>query len=182
MHADGLVHEGVQICVDGVRHRISFKDMTGKVVMVYGQTEITKDLMDGRASIGAPTIYAAHDVRPHEVSSGKPRVSYRTDSKVHVKPRFRLREENTACETDQALMRDEENRREGKACGGMLGIETRTYRRCKITDDGFRDAIKPQRDGPTAQTVLRETYRHAEEQPRRRIAAARVHGNKLPAA
>jgi len=57
MHADGLVHEGVQICVDGVRHRISFKEMTGKAVMVYGQTEITKDLMDGRAAVGAPTIY-----------------------------------------------------------------------------------------------------------------------------
>jgi p-hydroxybenzoate 3-monooxygenase len=83
MHADGLVHEGVQICVDGVRHRISFKDMTGKVVMVYGQTEITKDLMDGRASIGAPTIYAAHDVRPHDIASGKPRVSYRAGSKAH---------------------------------------------------------------------------------------------------
>ena len=61
---DGLVHDGVQICVDGVRHRISFKEMTGKSVMVYGQTEITKDLMDGRAAVGAPTIYAAYDVSP----------------------------------------------------------------------------------------------------------------------
>src|ERR1700722_4912464 len=55
LHADGLVHEGVQICVDGVRHRISFKEMTGKAVMVYGQTEITRDLMGGRAAVGAPT-------------------------------------------------------------------------------------------------------------------------------
>jgi len=83
MHADGLVHEGVQICVDGVRHRISFKDMTGKVVMVYGQTEITKDLMDGRAAIGAPTIYSAHDVCLHGLSEGRPRVSYRNGSAVH---------------------------------------------------------------------------------------------------
>jgi len=59
MHADGLVHEGVQICVDGVRHRISFTEMTGKAAMVYGQTEITKDLMDGRAAIGA----AAHQIQ-----------------------------------------------------------------------------------------------------------------------
>src|ERR1700735_1051396 len=75
MHADGLVHEGVQICVDGHRRRISFKEMTGKVVMVYGQTEITKDLMDGRASVGAPIIYSAHDVSLHEISGSKPRVS-----------------------------------------------------------------------------------------------------------
>ena len=78
MHADGLVHEGVQICVDGVRHRISFKEMTGKVVMVYGQTEITKDLMDGRAAAGAPTIYSAHEVALHDYSTDKPRVTYRS--------------------------------------------------------------------------------------------------------
>jgi p-hydroxybenzoate 3-monooxygenase len=83
MHADGLVHEGVQICVDGVRHRISFKEMTGKVVMVYGQTEITKDLMDGRAAVGAPTIYSAHDVGLHDISSEKPRVSYFAGGKAH---------------------------------------------------------------------------------------------------
>ena len=72
MHEDGLVHEGVQICVDGVRHRISFKEMTGKAVMVYGQTEITKDLMDGRAAVGAPTIYAAYDVALHGIFGDKP--------------------------------------------------------------------------------------------------------------
>jgi p-hydroxybenzoate 3-monooxygenase len=83
MHADGLVHEGVQICVDGVRHRISFKEITGKTVMVYGQTEITKDLMDGRAAAGAPTVYAAQDVALHDVFTDKPRVSYRADGRAH---------------------------------------------------------------------------------------------------
>jgi p-hydroxybenzoate 3-monooxygenase len=79
MHADGLVHDGVQICVDGVRHRLSFKEMTGKAVMVYGQTEITKDLMDGRALAGAPTIYSAHDVELHGIFDGQPRVTFRSD-------------------------------------------------------------------------------------------------------
>jgi p-hydroxybenzoate 3-monooxygenase len=83
MHADGLVHEGVQICVDGVRHRISFKEMTGETVMVYGQTEITKDLMDGRLAAGAPTVYAAQDVALHDIFTDKPRVSYRADGKAH---------------------------------------------------------------------------------------------------
>jgi p-hydroxybenzoate 3-monooxygenase len=82
MHEDGLVHEGVQICVDGVRHRISFKEMTGKTVMVYGQTEITKDLMDGRATAGVLTVYGAHDVTPHDVFGDTPRVSYRAERKV----------------------------------------------------------------------------------------------------
>jgi p-hydroxybenzoate 3-monooxygenase len=83
MHEEGLVHAGVQICVDGVRHRISFKEMTGKTVMVYGQTEITKDLMDGRAAAGATTIYAAQDVALHDIFAEKPRVTYRADGEPH---------------------------------------------------------------------------------------------------
>src|SRR6202034_1868951 len=82
MHADGLMHEGVQICVDGVRHRISFKEMTGKSVMVYGQTEITKDLMDGRAAVGALTIYAAYDVALHGILGDRPHVTYRAGGRT----------------------------------------------------------------------------------------------------
>jgi p-hydroxybenzoate 3-monooxygenase len=83
MHADGLVHEGVQICVDGTRHRLSFKELTGKTVMVYGQTEITKDLMDGRAAVGTQTVYSAQDVSVHDFSSGTPRVTYRAGGRTH---------------------------------------------------------------------------------------------------
>ena len=83
MHEDGLIHDGVQMCVDGVRHRLSFKDLTGKSVMVYGQTEITKDLMDGRAAVGAPSVYSAHDVRLHDIFGDKPRVTYHADGASH---------------------------------------------------------------------------------------------------
>jgi p-hydroxybenzoate 3-monooxygenase len=83
MHGEGLVHDGTQICVEGVRHRIDFKELTGKTVMVYGQTEITKDLMDGRAAAGAPTVYAAYDVALHDIFGAHPRVTYRADGKEH---------------------------------------------------------------------------------------------------
>ena len=83
MHADGLVHEGVQICVDGKRHRLSFKELTGNTVMVYGQTEITRDLMDGRETVGAETVYSAEDVSLHDFSGARPRVSYRAGGKTH---------------------------------------------------------------------------------------------------
>jgi len=79
MHAEGLVHDGTQICVEGVRHRVDFKRLTGKTVMVYGQTEITKDLMDGRAAAGAPTLYAAYDVALHDIAGVRPRVTFRKD-------------------------------------------------------------------------------------------------------
>jgi p-hydroxybenzoate 3-monooxygenase len=81
MHADGLIHEGVQICVDGERHRLSFKELTGNTVMVYGQTEITKDLMDGRADAAARTIYSAQEVQLHDISGAQPRVTYRVGGK-----------------------------------------------------------------------------------------------------
>jgi len=83
MHREGLVHDGTQICVNGVRHRIDFKELTGKTVMVYGQTEVTKDLMDGRAASGQPTVYAAYDVALHDFATDHPRVTYRADGKDH---------------------------------------------------------------------------------------------------
>jgi p-hydroxybenzoate 3-monooxygenase len=83
MHRDGLEHGGTQICVEGVRHRVDFKELTGKTVMVYGQTEITKDLMDGRAAAGAPMVYAAYDVALHDIFGNRPRVTYRADGKSH---------------------------------------------------------------------------------------------------
>ena len=83
MHADGLVHEGVQICVDGKRHRLSLKELTGNTVMVYGQTEITRDLMDGRETVGAETVYSAEDVSLHDFSGDRPRVSYRAGGTTH---------------------------------------------------------------------------------------------------
>jgi p-hydroxybenzoate 3-monooxygenase len=83
LHREGLVHDGTQICVEGTRHRIDFKALTGKSVTVYGQTEVTKDLMDGRAVAGLPTVYAAYDVALHDFSTDHPRVTYRVDGKEH---------------------------------------------------------------------------------------------------
>jgi p-hydroxybenzoate 3-monooxygenase len=81
MHRDGLVHDGTQICVEGVRHRIDFKELTGRSVMVYGQTEITRDLMEARAAAGAEMVYAAYDVALHDIFSNRPRVTWRADGR-----------------------------------------------------------------------------------------------------
>ena len=46
MHREGLIHNGIEIAFGGSRHRIDFKELTGgKSVMIYGQTEVTRDLM-----------------------------------------------------------------------------------------------------------------------------------------
>jgi p-hydroxybenzoate 3-monooxygenase len=83
LHAEGLVHDGVEIGFRGRRHRIDLKTLTGKAVTVYGQTEITRDLMDARVSCGAPSVYEAEDVALHEIGSASPRVTYRHQGVEH---------------------------------------------------------------------------------------------------
>jgi p-hydroxybenzoate 3-monooxygenase len=77
MHREALIHDGTQLCVDGMRHRIDFRALTGQAVTVYGQTEITKDLMDARAASGQPTVYEAEGVSLHDFDGPRPRVRYR---------------------------------------------------------------------------------------------------------
>lgn len=63
MQAEGLVHDGFALAVDGVRHRIDLRALTGgRTVLVYGQTEVTRDLMTARAAADLPTLYEAADV------------------------------------------------------------------------------------------------------------------------
>jgi len=83
MHAEGLVHDGTELCFGGQRHRIDFKQLTGKTVMVYGQTEVTHDLMDARAAAGLTTVYEALDVSLHDLDGKQPRVRYRKDGVEH---------------------------------------------------------------------------------------------------
>lgn len=82
MHREGLVHDGIELSIRGARHRIDFKDLTGKSVMVYGQTEMTRDLMDARAAAGAPSIYEAHDVMPSNHDDAQPIVRYIKDGEA----------------------------------------------------------------------------------------------------
>lgn len=79
LHAEGLLHHGVELSFDGDRHRIDFNALIGRHVMVYGQTEVTRDLMAVRQ---ATTIYEAEDVELHDFD-GKPWVTYRKDGVTH---------------------------------------------------------------------------------------------------
>jgi p-hydroxybenzoate 3-monooxygenase len=77
LRREGLIHEGVEISHGGERRRIDFRALTGKGVTIYGQTEITRDLMEGRAASGAPTRYEAESVSLEDIDSDRPRVRYR---------------------------------------------------------------------------------------------------------
>jgi len=77
LHAEGLVHGGIDIAWAGQRHRVDLHGLTGKSVVVYGQTEVTKDLMDARKASGALSVYEAEDVSLHGFDGAQPAVRYR---------------------------------------------------------------------------------------------------------
>lgn len=84
MHREGLVHGGFDLLFKGERHRIDMNRLTGgKNVMVYGQTEVTHDLMDARAAAGLTTVYEASNVAVHDFDSDHPRVTYEKDGQQH---------------------------------------------------------------------------------------------------
>jgi p-hydroxybenzoate 3-monooxygenase len=78
LHAEGLVHDGIEISWARGRDRVDLKGLTGGgSVIVYGQTEVTRDLMDARAASGAVTVYEAAEVSVHDVDGAHPVVRYR---------------------------------------------------------------------------------------------------------
>ncbi len=82
LRREGLVHEGFDILFGGVRHRIDLSGLTGgRKVVVYGQTEVTKDLMDARAATDAKTVYEADDVSLHGFDTARPRVRFQADGR-----------------------------------------------------------------------------------------------------
>ena len=77
MDAEGLVHAGFELALDDRQVHIDLKGLTGgKTVMVYGQTEVTRDLMDAREAVGAQTLYSASNVQPHDMKTDTPYVTF----------------------------------------------------------------------------------------------------------
>jgi p-hydroxybenzoate 3-monooxygenase len=73
---EALVHHGVQIAVDGHRHRIDFTELTGKCITVYGQQEVVKDLIAARLATGAPILFEVDDVRVADLLTPRPTVHF----------------------------------------------------------------------------------------------------------
>ena len=76
MDREGHPHGGFAFSFDGRLERIDVHALTGKNVMVYGQTEVTRDLMDARTATGCTTFYEAQEVQPHDFYSDKPRITF----------------------------------------------------------------------------------------------------------
>jgi p-hydroxybenzoate 3-monooxygenase len=83
MDRQGTLHDGVGLSFSGRHVRVDFKGLTGKGVMVYGQTEVTKDLYAALDGAGSPVVDCAEDVLPHAVSGTSPYVTFAKDGASH---------------------------------------------------------------------------------------------------
>ena len=81
LHRDGLVHDGATFSFVGGRVRVDFKALTGHTVIVYGQTEVTRDLIAARLASDGPIIWNAEDVAIHGSEGTEPRLTWSVDGK-----------------------------------------------------------------------------------------------------
>ncbi|MDF1718765.1 MAG: 4-hydroxybenzoate 3-monooxygenase [Antarcticimicrobium sp.] len=84
MDREGEIHDGFYIAHDGIRDRVDLKAHTGgNSVVVYGQTEVTRDLYEARDKMGGAVIHEAQDVTPHDLKSDAPYLTYRLGDEQH---------------------------------------------------------------------------------------------------
>ena len=83
MDREGQIHEGFSIAHEGRCDRVDLHSLTGgKTVLVYGQTELTRDLYEARDRCGGVIVHGAQDVKLHAVESSQPYVTYRVGGEV----------------------------------------------------------------------------------------------------
>ena len=74
---EGLVHHGIELQFQGERHRIPLSDLTdGRSIVIYGQTEVVKDLIAARLESGLPLLFEVEGVSLYELESEQPRIRF----------------------------------------------------------------------------------------------------------
>ena len=83
MHQEGMLHSGFTYAFSGRVERVDLRRLIGRNVMVYGQTEVTQDLMDAREKFGTETIYDVEDACPVDFDGANPAVTFTKDGVGH---------------------------------------------------------------------------------------------------
>jgi p-hydroxybenzoate 3-monooxygenase len=84
LRREGIVHHGIELQFDRERHRIPLSDLTGRAIVVYGQTEIVKDLIQLRLDAGLPLLFDVSDVSVHDLESEHPSIRFSHEGAEHV--------------------------------------------------------------------------------------------------
>jgi p-hydroxybenzoate 3-monooxygenase len=73
---EGIVHGGIYLQFDGERHHVPLHELTGRAIVIYGQTEVVKDLIAARIEAALPLLFEVADVAVHDLQSERPRITY----------------------------------------------------------------------------------------------------------
>ena len=80
MQREGQVHHGISLQYDGERHRLPLSELAGgRTIVVYGQTEVVKDLIEARLAGSLPLLFEVDDVTVHDLTSERPRIRFTHD-------------------------------------------------------------------------------------------------------
>jgi p-hydroxybenzoate 3-monooxygenase len=84
MDREGMVHGGIYLCFDHALHHIPMRELTqGRTMMIYGQTEVVKDLIAARLEAELPLLFECDDVAVEGLDEDAPLVRYRHDGAEH---------------------------------------------------------------------------------------------------
>ncbi|UXX83237.1 4-hydroxybenzoate 3-monooxygenase [Roseovarius pelagicus] len=83
VHAEGLIHNSARITSDSADFSIDFNALTDRHVVIYGQTEVTRDLYEARDATGATTLHNCTNVTPCDIDTDAPHVSFTYDGQSH---------------------------------------------------------------------------------------------------
>lgn len=83
LHAEGIAHDGTLISYGDQMFRVDFTEHTGTPVMVYGQTELTRDLYNAREKAGGDIVFNVEDVAIHDADTDTPHVTFSVDGQNH---------------------------------------------------------------------------------------------------
>jgi len=80
LHDEGIIHHGIELQFDGERHRIPLSDLAGgRTIVIYGQTEVVKDLIAARIESELPLLFEVGDVSVHEIETDHPKIRFSHD-------------------------------------------------------------------------------------------------------
>jgi p-hydroxybenzoate 3-monooxygenase len=128
MDREGEVHHGFFIAHDGTRDRIDLSKYSGgHSVVVYGQTELTRDLYEARDRLGGKVVHNAEDVTPHDLGTTAPFVTYRTaDETIRIDCDYVIGADGFHGVSRRSIPRDILREYERAYPFGWLGVLSRT--------------------------------------------------------
>lgn len=127
MDREGEIHEGIFIAHEGRLDRIDLHKHSGSSVIVYGQTELTRDLYEARDRMKGIVIHDAEDVQLHDVSSDHPYVKYRVGGEsVRVNCEFVIGADGFHGVSRKSIPKDVLREHEKLYPFGWLGVLSRT--------------------------------------------------------